>query len=149
MADAIIDLVGPEELPVVCTLCNQIFRPARDLESLRRRFNGRDNVLMLLARLNDKPVGFFMGYESTPTVFQAWLYGVAPEHRRQGIASQLLDAVHSWAAQNEYEYVRFECQNQLRPMLHLAINLEYDIVGTRFDSDRSENLVLLEKGLHA
>jgi len=149
MADAIIDLVGPEELPVVCSLYNQIFRPARDLEWLRTRFNGRDDVLILLARLNEKPVGFFIGFELTPTVFQAWYYGVALEHRRQGIASQLMDAVHSWAAQHEYEFVRFECQNQLRPMLHLAINLEYDIVGTRFDSDRSENLVLLEKGLQA
>src|SRR5205823_15077929 len=51
MADAIIDLVGPEELPVISSLYNQIFRPARDVESFKRRFRGRFNTLQLLARL--------------------------------------------------------------------------------------------------
>jgi GNAT superfamily N-acetyltransferase len=148
MADAIIDLVGPDELPTICSLYNQIFRPARDLDSFRRRFRGRYNVLMLVARLDDKPVGFFIGFELKPTVFFAWFYGVSPDHRRQGIASQLMDAVHSWAKQNEYESIRFECHNKHRPMLHLAIELGYDIVGMRWDPDRGDNLVIFEKVLH-
>ena len=69
------------------------------------------------------------------------------ELRRQGIASQLMDAVHSWAKQNDYESIRFECHNQHRPMLHLAIALEYDIVGIRWDPDRGDNLVIFEKVL--
>ena len=148
MADAIIDLVGPEELPELNTLYNQIFRPGRDLESFQRRFRGRYNVLMLVARLDDRPVGFFMGFELKPGTFFAWFYGVLPEFRRQGIASQLMDAVHSWARQNDYESVRFECHNQHRPMLHLAIALGYDIVGMRWDPDRGDNLVIFEKVLH-
>jgi len=147
MADAIIDRVGPEELPVIVDLYNQIFRPARDTESFQRRFLGRYNILQLVARLDDHPVGFFIGFELKPTVYFAWFYGVLPEFRRQGIASQLMDAVHSWAQQNGYESVRFECHNQHRPMLHLAIALHYDIVGIRWDPDRGENLVLFEKVL--
>jgi GNAT superfamily N-acetyltransferase len=147
MADAIVELVGPEELPAIVQLYNQIFRPSRDLESFRRRFRGRYNVLQLLARLRDRPVGFFLGFELKPTVYFAWFYGVLPEFRRQGIASQLIDAVHSWARQNDYESVRFECHNQHRPMLHLAIALEYDIVGIRWDPDRGDNLVIFEKVL--
>jgi GNAT superfamily N-acetyltransferase len=148
MADAIIDLVGPDELPLISNLYNKIFRPGRDVESLRRRFRGRYNVLMLVARLDDNPVGFFIGFELKPDVFFSWFYGVVPEHRRQGIASQLMDAVHSWAKQNEYESIRFECHNQHRPMLHLAIELGYDIVGMRWDPDRGDNLVIFEKSLH-
>jgi GNAT superfamily N-acetyltransferase len=147
MADAIIDLVGPEDLPTVCSLYNQIFRPPRDVESFQRRFRGRFNVLMLVARLDDRPVGFFVGFELKPNVFFAWFYGVLPEFRRQGIASQLMDAVHSWARQNDYDSVRFECHNQHRPMLHLAIALGYDIVGMRWDPDRGDNLVIFEKVL--
>ena len=131
MADAIIDLAGPEDLPVITKLYNQIFRPARDVESIRRRFQGRHNVLHLIARVDDRPVGFFMGFELKPTVYFAWFYGVVPDFRRQGIASQLMDAVHSWATQYDYESIRFECHNQHRPMLHLAIAKEYDIVGMR------------------
>lgn len=147
MADAIIDLVGPDDLEVVCVLYNQIFRPSRDVEQFRRRFRGRYNVLMLLARLGERPVGFFLGFELKPTVFFAWFYGVLSDFRRQGVATQLMDAVHSWARQNEYESIRFECHNQHRPMLHLAIALGYDIVGIRWDPDRGDNLVIFEKVL--
>ena len=112
MADAIIERVGEEELPVVVELYNQIFRPPRDTESFQRRFRGRYNILQLIARIGDQPVGFFIGFELKPTVFFAWFYGVVPEYRRQGIASQLMEAVHSWAQQNEYESIRFECHNQ-------------------------------------
>ena len=148
MADAIVDIVGPEDLPDLVQLYNQIFRPPRDLESFRRRFRGRYNILQLVARLGDRPVGFFLGFELKPTVFFAWFYGVLPEFRRQGIASQLMDAVHAWAAENEYNSIRFECHNQHRPMLHLAIALGYDIVGIRWDPDRGDNLVLFEKVLN-
>ena len=147
MADAIIDMVGEEDLPVIVSLYNQIFRPARDVDSFRRRFRGRYNVLQLLARLQERPVGFFLGFELKPTVYFSWFYGVLPDFRRQGIASQLMDAVHAWAKQNEYESLRFECHNQHRPMLHLAIALGYDIVGIRWDPDRGDNLVIFEKVL--
>ena len=147
MADAIIDMVGEEDLPVIVSLYNQIFRPARDVDSFRRRFRGRYNVLQLLARLQERPVGFFLGFELKPTVYFAWFYGVLPDFRRQGVASQLMDAVHAWAKQNEYESIRFECHNQHRPMLHLAIALGYDIVGIRWDPDRGDNLVIFEKVL--
>jgi GNAT superfamily N-acetyltransferase len=147
MADAIIEMVGPEDLPVIVQLYNQIFRPPRDVEAFRRRYRGRYNILQLVARLQDRPVGFFLGFELKPTVFFAWFYGVLPDFRRTGIASQMIEAVHSWAKQNDYESIRFECHNQHRPMLHLAIALEYDIVGIRWDPDRGDNLVIFEKVL--
>jgi GNAT superfamily N-acetyltransferase len=147
MADAIIDVVGPEDLPVIVRLYNQIFRPTRDEEAFRRRYLGRHNVLQMVARIENRPVGFFLGFELKPRVFFAWFYGVLPECRRQGIASQLMDAVHDWARMNDYEAIRFECHNQHRPMLHLAIALGYDIVGMRWDPDRGANLVLFQKEL--
>jgi GNAT superfamily N-acetyltransferase len=147
MADAIIDLVGPEDLPLIVQLYNQMFRPPRDIEVFRRRYRGRYNILQLIARVEGHAVGFFLGFELKPTVFFAWFYGVLPDYRRQGIASQLMDAVHSWARQHEYESIRFECHNQHRPMLHLAIALGYDIVGIRWDPDRGDNLVIFEKVL--
>jgi|SRR5690349_9604537 GNAT superfamily N-acetyltransferase len=147
MADAVIDIVGPEELPAIVKLYNLIFRPARDVESLRRRYLGRHNVLQMVARVDDRPVGFALGFELKPDVFFSWFYGVLPEFRRQGIASQLMEAVHSWARLNGYESIRFECHNQHRPMLHLGIAQEYDIVGIRWDPERNANLVLFQKTL--
>jgi GNAT superfamily N-acetyltransferase len=148
MADAVIDIVGPGDLPVIVQLFNQIFRPSRNEEFFHRRYLGRYNVLQMVARVDDRPVGFFLGFELKPRVFFAWFYGVLPGYRRQGIASQLMEAVHSWARLHGYEAIRFECHNQHRPMLHLAIALEYDIVGIRWDPDRGANLVLFQKTLN-
>ena len=147
MADAVIDIVGPEDLPLILQLYNQIFRPSRDLESFRRRFRGRYNILQMVAAVGERPVGFSLGFELKPDVYFSWFYGVLPEFRRQGIASQLMEAVHAWARLNDYESIRFECHNQHRPMLHLAIAKEYDIVGMRWDPDRGANLVLFQKML--
>ncbi len=147
MAQADITVVTEQQLPLIVELYNQIFRPQRDAEAFQRRFQGRLNVLQMVARLDDRPVGFFLGFELKPTVFFAWFYGVLPEFRRQGVATQLMDAVHAWARLHDYESIRFECHNQHRPMLHLAIAVGYDIVGIRWDPDRGDNLVIFEKVL--
>ncbi|MGE3803675.1 MAG: GNAT family N-acetyltransferase [Gemmataceae bacterium] len=147
MADAIIEIVGPGEVELIAELYNQIFRPSRDAESFRRRYRGRYNVLQMIARIQDRPVGIFLGFELKPTVFFAWFYGVIPECRRSGIASQIMEAAHAWVKESGYESIRFECHNQHRPMLHLAIAKGYDIVGMRWDPDRGDNLVIFEKVL--
>ena len=147
MATAKIDVVGPEEVPLIANLYNQIFRPSRDVEFFRRRFLGRYNILTMVASLDDRQVGFYIGFELKPSVYFSWLYGVLPDFRRTGIAAQLMDAVQAWVAQHGYESIRFECHNQHRPMLHLAISQEYDVVGLRWDSDRGQNLVIFEKTL--
>lgn len=147
MADALIDVVGVEELPTVVDLYNQIFRPTRPLESFRRRYLGRHNILQMIARVDEKPVGFFLGFELKPDTFFAWFYGVMPDYRRMSIGSQLMEAAQSWAAQNGYESIRLECHNLHRPMMHLAIDLGYDVVGIRWDADRAANLVIFEKTL--
>jgi GNAT superfamily N-acetyltransferase len=145
MADAIIDIVGQDDLPVIIDLYNQIYRPAKDADSFRRRFRGRYNILRMIARIQDRPVGFFLGFELKPTTFFAWFYGVLPDFRRQGIASQLMDAVHEWAKDHEYESVRMECHNSARAMMHLSIEMNYTIAGIRWEPERADNLVIFEK----
>jgi len=147
MADAIIDIVGQDELPLIVELYNQIYRPAKDVDSFRRRFRGRYNILRMIARIQDRPVGFFLGFELKPTTFFAWFYGVLPDFRRQGIASQLMDAVHEWAKDHEYESIRLECHNAARAMLHLSIEMNYTIAGIRWEAERADNLVIFEKSL--
>jgi len=147
MADAVIDVVEMEELPLIVDLYNQIFRPGRDFDAFRRRYLGRYNILQMVARVKDRPVGFFLGFELKPTTFFAWFYGVLPDFRRQGVASQLMDAAHDWARQHEYETIRVECNNAHRPLLHLSIALGYDIVGIRYDHERGDNLIIFEKSL--
>src|SRR5688500_17731408 len=138
MADAIIDIVGQDDLPVIIDLYNQIYRPAKDAESFRRRFRGRYNILRMIARIQDRPVGFFLGAGLKPAPLLGRFYGVLPDFRRQGIASQLMDAVHEWAKDHEYESVRMECHNSARAMMHLSIQMNYTIAGIRWEPERAD-----------
>lgn len=147
MANAHIDIVGPQEIPLIADLYKHVYRPAREADFFRRRFLGRYNPLMMIASLDERPVGFYVGFELKPTVYFSWLIGVLPDFRRSGVASQMLDAAHAWVEQHGYTSIRFECQNQHRPMLHMAIAGGYDVVGIRWDPDRNANLVIFEKVL--
>jgi GNAT superfamily N-acetyltransferase len=145
MSDVAIEIAGPEELPRIVELFNKIFRPVRTLESFERRFLGRQNPLRLIAKQGDEPVGFFLGFELKPDTYFAWFYGVESQVRRMGVGAMLIEAAQKWAAGKGYATIRLECYNQQRPMLHLAIELGYDIVGIRWDASRSANLVIFEK----
>src|SRR5262245_17294195 len=117
MADVIVDLIAPDDVSVVVTLYNQIFRPHRDEEEFLRRYLGRHNVVQMVARLEGRAVGFVLGFELKPRVYFLWFLGVLSSHRRQGVASQLLDAVQHWALEHDYESLRCECFNRQRAML--------------------------------
>jgi GNAT superfamily N-acetyltransferase len=147
LAQADIYIADTRMLPQVVELYNTIFRPKREIDYFSRRFKGRHNVLTLLARLNDRPVGFWIGFENKPTMFYQWLGGVLPEFRRHGIARQLQEAQQAWAKDHGYEYIRCECLNHQREFLHFAIIAGYDIVGIRWDSLHADNLVVFEKSL--
>ncbi|MBN2560885.1 MAG: GNAT family N-acetyltransferase [Phycisphaerae bacterium] len=147
MADAEVVIVGPAELPLIVELYNDIFRPPHDVEFFQRRIEGRHNTLLLIAHVDKRPVGFSTGIELKPNVFFSWLTGVLSGYRRIGIATQLHEAQAAWAVDHGYHYIRMECHNGHRPILHLAIETGFNIVGIRWDSDRSDNLVILERTL--
>lgn len=146
MADAIIEIIGQDDLPTIVELHNQVFRPAQDAARFRRRSLGRYNLLHMLARMGERPVGFLLGAELDPQTFLGWTCGVHPDFRRQGVGSQLLEAAHEWVRARHYETLRFECPNAARPMMQLALELGYDITGVRCDSGGAA-VVTFEKDL--
>lgn len=148
MASVEIIRVGPSEYGLVCDLYNAVFRPPQDAAYIERRLANRTNLVMV-AELERRPVGFLCSYELRPTTFYNWLIGVIPDARRMGIASQLMAAEHAWARARGYEMSRLECYNQSRAMLSLAIRHGYDIVGIRWDSHTSGNLIVFEKSIEA
>ena len=52
MADVIVDLLAPDDVSVVVSLYNQVFRPARGEDDFHRRYLGRHNVVQMVARAN-------------------------------------------------------------------------------------------------
>ncbi len=148
MSTAKIQLVGPNEYDLISELYNEMVRPPQEASYFHRRLDGRKNVLVMVAELDGSPVGFTCGYELRPTTYYSWLYGVLPDARRLGVASQMMDAAHAWVRQRGYEMLRFECYNQHRPMILAAILNGSDIVGIRWDANTANNLVVFERSLH-
>ena len=147
MADAKIIAVGTGDLDLIARLYNEVFSPGQDEEFFRRRFQGRYNVSMFVAMLDGHPVGFALGFELRPGTYFLWLCGVVSDARRLGIATQLTHALLAFSVDHGYTVMRFECQNQHRPMLHVAITEGYDLVGIRWDTASGNNLVIFEKDL--
>jgi GNAT superfamily N-acetyltransferase len=126
---------------------NQIFRPHQEVDYFQRRFRGRYNVLTLLARQDNQPVGFWTGFELKPGMYYHWLGAVVAELRRHGIARQLQEAQQAWARDHGCEYIRCECLNHQREFIHFALEVGYDIVGIRWDSTHADNLIVFEKSM--
>lgn len=134
-------------LPQAVDLYNDVFRPKREIDYFKRRFLGRYNALTLLARVDDRPAGFWIGMELKPAMFYHWLGAVIPSLRRSGVARQLHEAQCAWAKDRGYEFVRCECLNNQREFVHFAVACGYDIVGVRWDSTHADNMVIFEKNL--
>jgi GNAT superfamily N-acetyltransferase len=147
LAQADIIIADEKLLPQAVELYNTIFRPKHDIDYFKRRHLGRYNILTLLARVDDRPVGFWMGFELKPSMYYHWLGAVLSDFRRQGVARQMQDAQQAWAKDHGYEYIRCECMNHQREFIHFAINVGYDIIGTRWDSTHADNLINFEKSL--
>lgn len=147
MANAKIEPVGVNELKLVAELYNRIFNPPQTEEFFRRRFRGRHNVCMMVAMVEGQHVGLTIGFELMPSTYFSWLCGILADYRRQGIATQLMQAQAAWAQDHDYSILRFECQNQHRPMLHVAITEGFDLVGIRWDTATADNVVIFERDL--
>ena len=90
MAQADIIIADERLLPQAVELYNTIFRPRREVDFFKRRFMGRYNALTLIARMDEKPVGFWIGFELKPGMFYHWLgavvAGSAPSWRWPPVA---------------------------------------------------------------
>lgn len=128
-------------------LYNSMFRPRYQADYFKRRFQGRQCPLTLLARRENRAIGFWMGFELKPDMYYHWLGAVVAEMRRRGVARQLQEAQQAWARDHGYEFIRCECLNAQREFIHFAIDVGYDIVGIRWDSLHADNLIVFEKAI--
>ena len=87
MAQADIIIVDEKLLPRAVELYNGVFRPKREVDFFKRRFMGRYNTLTLLARMDEKPVGFWIGFELKPGMFYHWLAAPKPPRTCAGTGS--------------------------------------------------------------
>lgn len=116
------------------------------MEDIRARLSAKPRFLIQLAVCDSGVVGYKMGFEDTPTRFHSWQGGVSPSHRKQGIASRLMQDQHRWCRAVGYQYITTHTKNRWRDMLVLNIRHGFDVIGTYTD-DRGEPRIMLAKRL--
>ncbi len=120
-----------------------------DLRDFHRRLSGR-SALVLIASVDDQPVGFKAGYDRyADGSWYSWMGGVLPARRSHGVAVGLLDAQESWAIAAGFERIYVKTRNRHRSMLRLLVKRGYDILQVDPRDVPVENRLLLSKRLHS
>lgn len=95
--------VGMGMLDVIRRLNLTIFKEQRIINTF-----DRDELLMLLAYVDDRPVGFKIGYRESRFVYYSAKGGVLPDYRRLGVARHLLHVMLDHARRSGYTRFAFD-----------------------------------------
>ncbi|RBP92907.1 acetyltransferase (GNAT) family protein [Cytobacillus firmus] len=118
-----------------------------DSEGLVSKMKSKPQLLVLAAVDGEKMIGYKMGYAIDEVTFYSWLGGVAPDYRKNGVASMLMEKQHEYLKETGYKVVRTKTMNIWRSMLILNIKHGFDVIETYTDV-KGLHKIVLEKRLH-
>lgn len=119
-----------------------IYFPDKNLQSLLDRLKDKKNIMMHLAVVVDKVIGFKLGYEESSEIYYSWLGAVLPEFQQAGVAATLMQGQHKDAESKGYRVIRCKTLNKYQSMLILSLKQGFHIKGID-----AEQKILLEKRL--
>lgn len=106
----------------------------------------KKNILIFVAKDEERVVGFKIGYAFSEYTFYSWLGGVHSDYRGKGIALELMHQQHKLLQSLGYTKVRTISRNKRRKMLLLNIKFGFDVIET-FISEKGTHKIVLEKEL--
>lgn len=135
--------VKEDEIKFIATIMEKAFGEW-DERWFFSTFKNHQKYYLLMASIEEVPVGFKLGYELNDREFYSWLGGVVPEYRGIGIAADLMTKQHEWCREKGYQQIQTTTQNRFREMLLLNIRFGFDVVGIT-DSDEQGSKIILQK----
>lgn len=117
------------------------------LNELVMKMETKPQLLIIVAMVDKKVIGYKIGYKLDNEKFYSWLGGVDEQYRKHGIASKLMEIQHQYLREKKYKKVQTKTKNQWRSMLILNIKHGFDVIGTYTD-DKGEPKIILEKKLY-
>ena len=118
-------------------------KASKDFES--RLSNKRH--LILIAKMDDEPIAYHIGYSLSDTEFYCWLAGVSPQYRDRGIANALRQKQEHWARNMDYKVLSVKSKNRFPAMLRSLIRCGYCISDYENSGDLLENKIHFSKQL--
>ncbi len=112
-------------------------------DDIRWRLANMPVLTALTARCGSELCGFKIGYAVTSRRYNSWLGGVDPEHRRLGIAAELMRRQHDWVFASGFEVIETEVLQLNHAMQQLNEASGFNAAGVRFD--KSEARIIYRK----
>ncbi|MFN7728952.1 MAG: GNAT family N-acetyltransferase [Bdellovibrio sp.] len=116
-----------------------------DSPDFRATLSLKTKVCLLTAFVEEKPVGFKLGYAQDRDEFYSWLGGVHPDFQRVGIASKMALQQQTWCKAQGYKKIRTKTESPHRAMLMLNLRQGFEVIGTQQSGEHLK--ILLEKKL--
>lgn len=131
------------ELGKVMMLNREIFGEERLINSL-----DHDYLLILLAEIEEVPIGFKIGYGLGSGIFYSAKGGVLPSWRRLGLARKLMHEMERIAAAEGFTEMRYHTFPTRWPgMLSLGRSEGYDVLEAAWNPVYQDYQILLFKKL--
>lgn len=113
-----------------------------DPDYVRWRLHNMPHTSTFYAESASELTAYKIGYAMTQTKYYSWLGGVHPDHRREGLASELMKRQHNWAAEQGYQLIETSANKENVAMARLNLSHGFTICGTRAEPDRVQVLYL-------
>ena len=132
-----------EVLDDLLTLYSSIFEDAI-IEFFMERISSKEDIVSIIAYINQVPVGFKIGYRYNENTFYSWVGGVLPKYRKQGIAKRLAETQEIVVKEKGYTKLRTKSMNRFKPMLILNLKNGFDIVQV-YTNEKGQQKIVFEK----
>ena len=86
-------------------LNQKIFMFNESIDNLEKLFNDKEMILGCYVFFHEHLIGFKIGFQIEPYVFESWRGGVTKEFRGQGIATHLMKLQHQWCKNNNFRKI--------------------------------------------
>ena len=121
----------------------EIFNDA-DVFFFKQRLVDNENVYSIIAYIDDKPIGFKVGYYYSDDTFYSWVGGILPDYRKKGIATKLAELQEQYAKSAGYSKLRTKSMNQYKSMMILNLKRGFDIVKF-YTNEKGQTKIVFEK----
>lgn len=138
--------LGESEIATLAPLIKEIFGEW-DPKWFNSTARNHTQFHLCIAFVENKAVGFKLGYEKDAWDFYSWLGGVLPDYRGVGLAQELMNTQHRWCEQKGYRTISTKTQNRFQNMLILNLKSGFQIIGTHRSEDSDGLKIMLEKRL--
>ena len=123
------------------------FNSPYKIDEYKKRCAGK--YLALIAEIDNKPIGFKIGYDRFKnSSFYSWMGGVLPKFRRMGVAYSLANSQEKWAAENEFRSISLKTRKKHDEMIAFSLNRGFIITEETQITPDEETRIWMGKSLN-